>query len=253
LIITFLGTGTSQGVPVIGCNCAVCSSTDPADNRLRSSVHILVNQLSIVIDTGPDFRQQMLRAKVEKVDAILFTHEHRDHIAGLDDIRAFNFILKKPMNVYGEKRVIRNLMNEFPYIFAEYKYPGIPQVNIHYIDNQPFEVNHLSITPVRVLHYRLPVLGFRLNDFAYITDANHISEDEKKKLEGLKGFAICALRKKDHISHYTLSQALDLISELQPERAYIIHISHQMGLHSIVQNELSENVFLSYDGMEVEF
>ena len=170
MIITFLGTGTSQGVPVIGCNCAVCTSNDPADNRLRSSVHILAEDLSIVIDTGPDFRQQMLRARVKSLQAVLFTHEHRDHIAGLDDIRAFNFIQKSPMDIYAEERVMRALVTGFPYVFAEKKYPGVPQVRLHAIDSEPFRVGQTEITPIRMMHYRLPVLGFRVGDFAYLTD-----------------------------------------------------------------------------------
>ena len=250
--ITFIGTGTSQGVPVIACRCPVCLSTDPMDKRLRSSVLVEVHGITLVIDTGPDFRQQMLREKVRALNAVLFTHEHRDHIAGLDDIRAYNFILKNPMDVYAEERVFRALQHEFPYIFAERKYPGIPQINIHLISEEPFEINGLVVIPIRALHYRLPVLGFRMDDFAYITDASHISDREKEKLEKLKVFALCALRKKEHISHYTLSEALSLIEEIQPDLAYLTHISHQMGLHSEIQKDLPENVFLAYDGLKVE-
>lgn len=250
--ITFLGTGTSQGVPVIACQCTVCQSSDPMDKRLRSSVLVEVDGITLVIDTGPDFRQQMLRENVRVLNAVLFTHEHRDHIAGLDDIRAYNFILKNPMDVYAEERVIRALKYEFPYIFAERKYPGIPQITVHLINEEPFEVNGLVVIPIRALHYRLPVLGFRLGDFAYITDTNHVSDKEKAKLKKLKVFAVCALRKKEHISHYTLTEAINLIKEIQPETAFLTHISHQMGLHAEIQKELPGNVFLAYDGLKVE-
>ena len=249
--ITLLGTGTSQGVPVIACRCDTCISDAPKDKRLRSSVLIEEGDVTIVIDTGPDFRQQMLRAEVKKLDAIIFTHEHRDHIAGLDDIRAFNFILKKPMDVYAEERVIRSLKNEFPYIFAERKYPGIPQVNVHSIENQQFKINGLVVQPIRALHYRLPVLGYRIGDFAYITDANYIPPEEKEKLRDLKILVICALRVKDHISHFTLPQALEVIEEVKPEEAYLTHISHQLGLHDDVQKGLPDRVSLSYDGLEL--
>ena len=249
--ITLLGTGTSQGVPVITCRCNTCMSDAPKDKRLRASVLIEEGDITLVIDTGPDFRQQMLRAEVKKLDAILFTHEHRDHIAGLDDIRAYNFILKKPMDVYAEERVIRALNNEFPYIFAERKYPGIPQVNIHYIENQQFNINGLVVQPIRALHYRLPVLGYRIGDFAYITDANYIPPEEIEKLHDLKVLVICALRVKDHISHFTLPQALDVIDEVKPEEAYLTHISHQLGLHYEVQKGLPDRVSLSYDGLEL--
>ena len=249
--ITLLGTGTSQGVPVITCRCDTCRSDDSRDKRLRSSVLVEEGDVTILIDTGPDFRQQMLRAEVKKLDAILFTHEHRDHIAGLDDIRAFNFIMKKPMDVYAEEKVIRSLKNEFPYIFAERKYPGIPQVNIHVIENQQFNINGLVIKPIRALHYRLPVLGYRIGDFAYVTDANYIPPEEKEKLKNLKVLVICALRVKDHISHFTLPQALDVIEEVKPDRAYLTHISHQLGLHKEVQKGLPERASLSYDGLEL--
>lgn len=249
--ITFLGTATSQGIPVIACQCKVCVSSDDRDNRLRSSVLVEESGKVIVIDTGPDFRQQMLREKVTQLDAILYTHEHRDHIAGLDDIRAFNFILQKPVDVYAEERVFRALKREFPYIFAERKYPGIPQINVHIIDNQLLLVDGIQVIPIRALHYRLPVLGFRIGDFTYITDANYISDIEKEKITGTKIFVVCALRKEKHISHYTLSQALNLIGEIKPAKAYLTHISHQLGLHHEVEKELPENVNLAYDGLTV--
>ncbi len=206
----------------------------------------------MVIDTGPDFRQQMLRADVEKLDAVLFTHEHRDHIAGLDDIRAYNFILQQPMDVYAEERVFRALNYEFPYIFAEKKYPGVPQLNVNIINNFTFHINGIPILPIRVMHYRLPVLGYRIGQFAYITDANYISEEEMEKLIGVKYLVINALRKEKHISHFTLEQALQVIRQLSPKRAYLTHLSHQMGRHSEVQKELPPNVLLSYDELSFE-
>jgi phosphoribosyl 1,2-cyclic phosphate phosphodiesterase len=252
LKITFLGTGTSQGVPVIACDCKTCRSAHPEDKRLRASILVETDELCIVIDTGPDFREQMLRENVKKLDAVLFTHEHRDHIAGLDDIRAFNFIAGKPVEVYGEERVYRVLQQEFSYIFSEKKYPGVPEINFHLINEEPFKIGRLTIQPVRAMHYMLPVLGFRIGDFAYVTDANQISEKEKEKLKDLKLFVVCALRKKRHISHYTLNEAIELIHEIHPETACLTHISHQMGLHSEIQKELPENVFLAYDGLKIE-
>ncbi|MCB8998773.1 MAG: MBL fold metallo-hydrolase [Bacteroidales bacterium] len=249
--ITFLGTGTSQGVPVIACKCKTCTSSDPRDNRLRSSVLVESEGTSLVIDTGPDFRQQMLRHRVEKLDAVLFTHEHRDHIAGLDDIRAFNFIQQQAMDVYAEERVFRALNYEFPYIFAEKKYPGIPQLTMNVIAGTHFSIKSLLIEPVRVMHYRLPVLGFRIGNFAYITDANYISEEEMKKLRGLDILVINALRREKHISHYNLPQALEVIQELKPEMGYLTHLSHQIGLHAELMEELPENVTVAFDGLEL--
>ncbi len=250
--ITFLGTGTSQGIPVIGCKCPVCVSGDEKDKRLRSSILIEHENTSIIVDTGPDFRQQMLRAKVDKLDAVLFTHEHRDHIAGLDDIRAYNFIQQQPMDVYAEERVFRALNYEFPYIFAEKKYPGVPQLNVNIITNFTFHINSIPIVPIRVMHYRLPVLGFRIGQFAYITDANYISEEEMEKLIGVKYLVINALRKEKHVSHFTLEQALHVVRQLSPKRAYLTHLSHQMGLHAGVQKELPANVLVGYDGLVLE-
>jgi phosphoribosyl 1,2-cyclic phosphate phosphodiesterase len=252
LRITFLGTGTSQGIPVIACNCETCSSEDPKDKRLRTSVMLEIEDKVIVIDTGPDFRQQMLLHKVSKLDAVLYTHEHRDHIAGLDDIRAFNFIHKCPMDVFAENRVIRALKYEFPYIFSENKYPGVPEVNLNPIDENEFFILGISVLPVRVMHYKLPVLGFRFNDFAYITDANFISEEEKEKLIGVKYLVINALRKEKHVSHYSLSQALELIRELSPRKAFLTHLSHQMGTHKAMESYLPSGVFTAYDGLILE-
>ena len=200
--ITFLGTGTSAGVPLIGCTCSVCTSDNDKDKRLRSSVLIEINNQVLVLDTGPDFRQQMLRENVSNLSAVLFTHEHKDHVAGLDDIRAFNFILKKKIDVYVNNQVEIALKREFPYIFSGVKYPGIPQINLNRIKNKPFEINGLLIEPIEVMHYKLPVFGYRIGDFAYITDANYISEKEKNKLKGVKYLVLNALRKEEHISHF---------------------------------------------------
>jgi len=250
--ITFLGTGTSQGVPVIACKCNVCLSKDPRDIRLRSSVLIEVDGNVILIDTGPDFRQQMLRAGADQLDAILLTHEHRDHIAGLDDVRAYNYIQDKPMEVFGESRVLRALQHTFPYIFAERKYPGIPRVDFHSIENRPFRIGRTEIIPFRALHYRLPVLGFRIGEFAYLTDANYISPEEIQKIRGIKHFTICALRKKKHVSHYNLEEALEVIREVSPGQAYLTHISHLMGTQDEVESELPENVSFAWDMRTIE-
>ena len=250
--ITFLGTGTSQGVPVIGCGCSVCISADERDKRLRSSVLVEQGEQVIVIDTGPDFRQQMLRSGGSKLNAVLFTHGHRDHISGLDDIRAFNYIQKTPMDVYGEERVMRALYSGFPYVFAEKKYPGIPQVRMHRITNEPFQIGEMEVIPIRMMHYRLPVLGFRLGDFAYLTDGNYIPEAEKEKLSGVKYLVINALRRETHISHFTLSEAVSLIEELSPRMGYLTHISHQMGLFVNLEKELPSRIRSAYDGLVLE-
>ncbi len=249
--LTFLGTGTSQGVPVIACKCAVCQSVDVCDKRLRTSVMFTVNGYNIVVDTGPDFRRQMLRENVSRLDAVLFTHEHKDHIAGLDDVRAFNYIQKQPTEIYASEQVIKALKREFYYAFEPVKYPGVPQLNLYEITNAPFDLLGIKITPIQVWHYKMPVLGFRIGDITYITDANKIDPSEKEKIKNSKILIINALRKEPHISHFTLHQALDLIEELQPEQAYLTHISHLMGKHAEVQKLLPENVHLAYDGLKI--
>ncbi len=249
--ITFLGTGTSQGIPVIACNCKVCLSTDKKDNRLRTSILIETQGKTVCIDTGPDFRQQMLRAKVQKLDAVVYTHEHKDHTAGMDDIRAFNFKQKKAMELFTDLNVEACLKKEFSYAFQENPYPGVPRLNLNRIENKPFDVLGIIFNPIQLMHYKLPVFGFRIGDFAYCTDVNYISPEEKNKLFGLKVLVITALRKEEHISHFSLSQALCVIDELKPERAYLTHVSHLLGLHKEVSMELPENVEIAFDELTI--
>jgi phosphoribosyl 1,2-cyclic phosphate phosphodiesterase len=250
--ITFLGTGTSQGVPVIACKCQVCLSADSNDKRLRSSVLIESGEKQVVIDAGPDFRQQMLRSDVESLDAIIITHEHKDHIGGLDDIRAFNYQTKKPMDVYASLRAIEVIQCEYPYAFSERKYPGIPEFNLITITEAEFTISGLKFTPISGLHYHLPVFGYRHENFAYLCDFSYILPSEKEKLFGLDVLVLNALRKKPHYSHFNLDEALELIRELKPKKAYLTHISHLMGLHLETEKELPANVHLSYDNLSIE-
>jgi phosphoribosyl 1,2-cyclic phosphate phosphodiesterase len=247
--ITFLGTGTSQGVPVIACNCEVCTSPDPHDKRLRSSIMMEEDGKVIVIDSGPDFRYQMLRAKVKHLDAIVFTHEHKDHIAGMDDIRAFNYRQEAAIDVYATERVQEALKKEFSYIFAEMKYPGIPEINMHTIALQPFMVSGIKFIPIEIMHYKLPILGFRIGDFTYITDAKTISEHEKQKIKGTKTLVINALQIEKHISHFTFVEAIAFAKEIGAERTYFTHISHRLGRHQPTLALLPKNIFLAYDGL----
>ncbi|MEX1001842.1 MAG: MBL fold metallo-hydrolase [Crocinitomicaceae bacterium] len=249
---TFLGTGTSQGVPVISCKCGVCQSVDSRDNRLRTSLLISVEGKNIVIDTGPDFRQQMLNNRVDSVDAVLFTHEHKDHLAGLDDIRPFNFKSKSVMPIYATTAVQEALKREFHYAFGEKKYPGVPQLELHTIADEPFEIFGEKIIPVNVLHYKLPVKAFRLRNFTYITDANYISDEEFEKLKGTEVLVINALRKEKHLSHFSLEEALAFIDRLAPKRAYLTHISHLMGRHKEVTAELPRHVKIAHDGLVID-
>ena len=252
MIVTFLGTGTSQGIPVIACDCEVCTSENPKDNRLRTSVLIEVENQTIVIDTGPDFRQQMLRGNVQKLDAIVFTHQHKDHVAGLDDVRAFNHKFQKDIDLYCTAEVEEALIREFPYVFSTYKYPGVPEVKIHNIKNEPFTIGGVEVLPIEALHYKLSVFGYRIKDFVYLTDISAITEKEKEKIKGAKVIVLDALRKTPHISHFTIQQAVDLLEELQPKKGYLIHISHLMGLHNEVIKELPNFIKPAHDGLILE-
>lgn len=247
--ITFLGTGTSQGVPVIACDCEVCKSDDQHDKRLRSSLLVELDNTTIVIDAGPDFRQQMLRENVRRLDAIFLTHEHRDHISGMDDVRAFNFKSEDAIDIFAEERVLKAIRQEYSYVFAEHKYPGIPKMRLNSISDNEFSFNSHQIIPVRVFHYRLPVFGFRIGNFAYITDANYVPEESREKLYGIKYLVINALRKEKHISHFNLREAVDFVKGISPRKAFITHISHQMGFHKKVQTELPPEITLAYDGL----
>ena len=249
--ITFLGTGTSQGVPIVACDCDVCVSPDSRDKRLRSSILVETEKTRFVIDAGPDFRQQLLFQKIKQLDAVVFTHEHKDHIAGLDDVKAFNFINKMRMPIYATKRVETALQREFAYIFSDEKYPGIPEIDLINFDNEPFYVGDILLSPVNVMHYKLPVKGFRINDFAYVTDANFIPEEEKLKLKNLNVLVLNALRREPHVSHFTFEEAIDLVNELKPKKAYFTHISHQLGLHETVSKELPNNIELAVDGLQL--
>lgn len=249
--ITFLGTGTSQGVPVIGCTCEVCRSLDFRDKRLRTSLHIQQQDTSIVIDTGPDFRMQMLQNKIPRLDAVVYTHEHKDHTAGLDDIRPYNFKQQTDIPLFGTSQVLNQIKAEFSYIFAKNQYPGIPRVKLREISNLPFEVMGINFTPIQVMHHKLPVFGFRIGDFTYITDANYIPPLEIEKIKGTKTLVLNALQIKPHISHFTLEEALAFIEEIQPEKAYLTHISHKLGLHQTVQSNLPDNVALAFDGLQI--
>lgn len=248
--ITFLGTGTSQGVPIIACECDVCQSSDPKDKRLRTSIMIERGDTVVVIDSGPDFRQQMLRENVKKLDGLVFTHEHKDHIAGMDDIRAFNFINKKPIDVYCTKQVEIAIRREFFYAFQN-DYPGVPELNIINFDNEAFTIGDITLLPIKVYHAQLEIRGFRVGDFTFITDANYISEKEKVKIQGSKAMVINALRKNTHPTHYNLDQALALLDELQIENGYLIHLSHQMGKHQEVAESLPQNRRIAYDGLQI--
>lgn len=250
--ITFLGSGTSQGVPVIGCTCEVCRSLDYRDKRLRTSIRVEVEGHSFIVDTGPDFRQQMLRENIRRVDAIIFTHAHRDHTAGLDDVRAYNFLQEMDMPVYGTEPVLDQLRIEYAYAFAKDAYPGIPRLTLNQIDNAPFSVNGVSITPLPVLHLKLPVLGFRFGNFSYITDANFIPEETMERLHGTETLVLNALQIQPHVSHFNLAEAVKMVNKIQPKKTYFTHISHKLGLHSYVEKNLPDGISLAFDGLEIQ-
>ena len=252
LKITFLGTGTSSGVPMIACECEVCQSTDPKDNRLRSSILVQSPTTTIVIDTGPDFRYQMLREKINSLDAVLFTHPHKDHLAGLDDIRAFNFFLRRPIEVYADSLTEEAVRRDFYYAFSDTKYPGIPELNLNTITLDPFNIGDIPVIPVLVWHLKMPVMGFRFGKFTYITDANRIDESEREKIRGSEVMVLNALRKSPHISHFNLSQAVEMVQELGVPTGYFTHISHQLGLHGEVEAELPPGIHLAYDRLVLQ-
>ena len=245
--ITLLGTGTSQGVPVIACDCNVCLSKNQKDKRLRTSAMIEVKNEIFIIDTGPDFRQQMLTNNVKNISGVLYTHHHKDHVAGMDDIRAFNYKWRKDINIYCNNITEKALYNEFPYVFEEVKYPGVPKVNINLFTNKEFYVNDIRIVPIKAIHYKLTVFGFRINNFVYLTDVSEISDKEKQKLYNADLIVLDALRREKHISHFSLEEALSLLDDVQPKQAVLTHISHYMGLHDEVNKELPDNVKLGFD------
>lgn len=250
--VIFLGTGTSQGVPIIGCTCEVCASIDFRDKRFRSSVYVETDKVKLVIDTGPDFRMQMIQNRISDVDAILFTHEHKDHVAGLDDIRPINYLKNKELPIYCTSPVIRHLKTEFAYIFAEKKYPGIPQIAVNEISLEPFEVLGETITPIQVYHHKMPVLGFRIRNFTYITDANFIAPEELEKAKGSDVVVLNGLQVKPHISHFTFDEAIKVLYELNAPQSYLTHISHHLGRHSKVEKQLPGQIRLAFDGLTLE-
>lgn len=252
--ITILGSGTSQGVPVIGCDCHVCRSEDRRDNRLRSSILVEGKSDVFVVDTGPDFRQQMLRESVKHIDAIVFTHAHKDHIAGLDDVRAFNYIQRRPMDIYCSEDVEKELHREFYYVFERDKYPGVPSLNLNHINgNDCFSLpGGTEIRPIQVYHYKMPVLGFRIGEFTYITDAKTVAPEEIEKIKGTRVLIVNALRREPHVSHFNLEQALAFIDEVKPHKAYLTHISHLFDTHEAIEVSLPDNVHVAYDGLVIE-
>lgn len=252
LKITFLGTGTSSGVPMIACPCEVCASADKNDTRLRSSILVQSAATTFVVDTTPDFRYQMLRANVKTLDAVLFTHHHKDHIAGLDDIRAYNYFQQQPMDIYAGILTQQQLRKEFSYAFSDKKYPGIPEMNVITIEQEPFYIGDVPVLPILVWHHKMPVHGYRFGDFTYITDANRIDAEEKTKIKGSAVMVLNALRKEKHVSHFSLEESLALVKELDIPEAYLTHISHQLGLHQEVNRELPTGIELAYDGLVIE-
>ena len=254
--ITFLGTGTSQGIPMIGCDCEVCTSEDPRDKRLRCSALIRYEGKTFLIDAGPDFRQQMLREKISHLDAILLTHNHKDHTGGLDDVRSFNYLEKRSFPIYCEVHVLESLKKEYYYVFAEKPYPGAPEMDVHLINSLPFEIDGIPVTPIRAMHYKLPVLGFRFGDCAYVTDANYIPETEFDKLKGLEIFVLNTVKRGHHISHYALEEAVEVCRRVGARRSYLTHLSHMLPRHAALTEELAGLSFSlqpACDGLTVAF
>ena len=251
--VTLLGTGTSQGVPVLGCACEVCRYKDPRDNRLRTSCIIETEEANVLIDCGPDLRQQLLRYPVERIDAVLFTHDHQDHVAGLDELRAFIFKQNKPMPIYAEDAVLKNIKKRFDYAFKKNPYPGTPQFQLHTIKPGKLQINGVELEALRVLHGNLPILGFRIGKFAYLTDVNRIEQESAEKLAGLDVLVLDALHHRPHHSHFNLEEAVEEAKRLNAKKTYFTHISHQMGLHAVIDKQLPENVFLGYDGLSWQF
>ncbi len=249
--VQFLGTGTSSGVPMIGCSCEVCQSADLHDKRLRSSILVHTASTTLVVDTTPDFRSQMLRSNTTQLDAVLFTHPHKDHLAGLDDIRAFNYFSESSMPVYANSLTEEAIRRDFYYAFGDNKYPGVPDINLQTIFDKPFNVGDISVLPIEVMHHKMPVLGFRFGNFTYITDANYITAEEKQKIVGSEVLVLNALRKEQHVSHFTLSEAVQLAKELAIPTVYFTHISHQLGKHATINSELPANMQLAYDGLTI--
>lgn len=250
MLIKFLGTGTSTGVPEIGCKCEVCTSQDRKNRRLRSSVLITINDKNILIDCGPDFREQMLTVDFKPLEAVLITHEHYDHVAGIDDLRPFCRF--GDIDIYAEDYVCTALKQRIPYCFIENKYPGVPNIILKEIDNTSFNINGIDVLPIRVMHHQLPIWGYRIENFAYLTDMKTLPEEEYDKLKDLDVLVISALRHKEHLSHQTLEQALEQVKRIAPKSAYFIHMSHHIGLHAEVQKQLPSNVYLAYDGLEID-
>jgi phosphoribosyl 1,2-cyclic phosphate phosphodiesterase len=250
--ITFLGTGTSQGVPVIGCTCDVCTSLDFRDKRLRTSLHIKTETGSFVFDTGPDFRQQMLRERINRLDAVIFTHAHKDHTAGLDDVRSYNFIQQSSMPVYGRPEVLDQIRVEFAYVFGEHRYPGIPQIDLHELTYDPFVVKMTEFIPLPVRHLNMEVLGFRVGNFAYITDANFIPPATFERLSNLDVLVLNALQRDKHVSHFNLEEAIEIAGKINARHTYFTHLSHRMGTHSYVEKDLPQGINLAFDGLRLK-
>ncbi len=251
LTITFLGTGTSSGVPMVACSCEICHSTNPKDTRLRSSILVQSATTTIVVDATPDFRYQMLREKVKDIDAVLITHPHKDHIAGIDDTRPFQFFSGNPTAIYGYAKSLEGIKSEIPYAFQDLKYPGVPKINLNEISLEQFSIGDITIQPILVWHLNMPVYGFRFGKFTYITDANRIDEIEKEKIKGSEILVLNALRKEPHISHFTLSEAVSMVQELHIPKAYFTHISHQLGFHDEINKHLPTGISLAHDGLKL--